>query len=105
MFVWNDTPASADAQAAVAFGEHRALEAVAIDAFLAIDERRLLDADAHPRLLPRARPVVEAELRVAVLEPEHVRLPLSVLPVPVSRVMSGVMRKLTMCEMLPVTLM
>src|SRR5262249_51687243 len=57
---------------AFAFGEHGALEAIAVDALLVIDERRLLDAEAHPRLLPVARPVIERVLPEQILGAEFV---------------------------------
>src|SRR5438270_9328501 len=51
--------------------ERRSLETVAVDAFVVVDERRLMHAQADPRSL--VRPVVEVELAVRVLEAERVR--------------------------------
>ena len=55
---------------ALALGEHRALEAVAVDAFRVVDVRRLLLAEARPRALGHV--VVEVPLREGVLEAEGI---------------------------------
>src|SRR5262245_19783262 len=47
-----------------AFREHSSLESVAVDPFLEIDPRRLLDAKSQPR--SSRHPIIEVELTVRI---------------------------------------